>query len=265
MIPRALTIAGSDSGAGAGIQGDLKTFAALNVYGLSVVTAVTAQDTYRIGGVFDLPADFVRLQLDSVVNDIGVDAAKTGMLSNMAIVEAVASGIQEHRIGRLVIDPVMEAKSGDCLLREDAYSGFARLVLPLAMIVTPNIPEGEILSDCRVRTLHDMRDCSKRILDYGCQAVLLKGGHLHLDENVVDVFYDGRDFVELTAKRIPTTNTHGTGCAFSAAITAYLAKGVPLFEAVMEAKAYVMGAIEHAFGLGRGHGPLDHFWMQRSL
>lgn len=263
MVPRALTIAGSDSTAGAGIQADLKTFAALNTYGLSVVTAVTAQNTCRVDGVFPLPADFVRLQLDSVVTDIGVDAAKTGMLWNVEITETIASGIKEHQIRMLVVDPVMEAKSGDSLLRMDARVAFTELILPLALIVTPNVPEAEALANCSVRTLQDMKDCSKRIFDHGCQAVLLKGGHLHLGEDVVDVFYDGRDCVELSAKRINTANTHGTGCTYSAAITAYLAKGLSLLGAVKEAKAYVTGAIEHSLGLGHGHGPLDHFWRQK--
>jgi len=260
MVARALTIAGSDSGGGAGIQADLKTFTALRVYGLSVLTAITAQDTCRVAGVIELPADFVRLQLDVVMRDIGADAAKTGMLSSPEIIEAVAEGIREHGIERLVVDPVMRAKSGDRLLRAEAEDALIRRLLPLAYVVTPNIPEAEVLVGEPIRSREDMRRAARRIFDLGPRAVLIKGGHLEIGSEAVDVLYDGRDFHEFAATRVRTRNTHGTGCTYSAAIAAYLARGDGLLEAVRKAKQYVTMAIRYGFSLGHGHGPLNHFW-----
>ncbi len=260
MVARALTIAGSDSGGGAGIQADLKTFTALRVYGLSVLTAVTAQDTCRVAGVIELPADFVRLQLDLVVRDIGVDAAKTGMLSSAEIVEAVAEAVKEHGLERLVVDPVMRAKSGDRLLRAEAEEALIRRLFPLAYLVTPNIPEAEALVGGSIQSVKEMAKAARRIFDLGPRAVLVKGGHLDSEAEAVDVFYDGRQIHEFRAERIRTRNTHGTGCTYSAAITAYLARGEELLEAVRKAKDYVTAAIRHGFPLGRGHGPLNHFW-----
>lgn len=260
MVARALTIAGSDSGGGAGIQADLKTFTALRVYGLSVLTAVTAQDTCRVAGVIELPADFVRLQLELVVRDIGVDAAKTGMLSSAEIIEAVAEAVKEHGLERLVVDPVMRAKSGDRLLRAEAEEVLIRRLFPLAYLVTPNIPEAEALVGGSIRSAKEMAEAARRIFDLGPRAVLLKGGHLDSEAEAVDVFYDGRQVYEFRAERIRTRNTHGTGCTYSAAITAYLARGEGLLDAVRKAKEYVTAAIQHGFSLGRGHGPLNHFW-----
>ncbi|GBC81724.1 Hydroxymethylpyrimidine/phosphomethylpyrimidine kinase [bacterium HR10] len=262
MVAKALTIAGSDSGGGAGIQADLKTFTALRVYGLSVLTAITAQDTCRVAGVIEVPADFVRLQLDVVMCDIGADAAKTGMLSSPEIIEAVAEGIREHRIERLVVDPVMRAKSGDRLLRAEAEEALVRRLLPLAYLVTPNIPEAEALVGWPIRSLEDMRNAARHIFELGPRAVLVKGGHLDSGSEAVDILYDGREFHEVVAERIPTRNTHGTGCTYSAAITAYLARGEGLLEAVRRAKHYVTMAIRYGFPIGRGHGPLNHFWRE---
>jgi len=230
---------------------------------MSVVTSITAQDTCGIAGVYDLPADFVRLQLDVVVRDIGVDGAKTGMLSSPEIIEVVASGIKEWGIVRLVVDPVIRAKSGHVLLREEARSALIELILPLAMLVTPNLPEAVLLSGRKIETVADMKECAKRILDYGPKAVLVKGGHLEEKKGALDVLYDGCAFYEMWAERIQTNTTHGTGCTYSAAITAYLARGYGLVEAVERAKHYVTGAIKHGFALGKGHGPLNHLWMQR--
>ncbi len=262
MVARALTIAGSDSGGGAGIQADLKTFTALRVYGLSVLTAITAQDTCQVAGMIELPADFVRLQLDLVMRDIGTDAAKTGMLSSPEIIETVAEGVREHRIERLVVDPVMRAKSGDRLLRAEAEEALIRRLLPLACVVTPNIPEAEILAGESIRSREDMWRAAQRIFDLGPRAVLIKGGHLEAGSEAVDILYDGRDFHEFAAERVHTQNTHGTGCTYSAAITAYLARGDDLLEAIRKAKHYVTMAIRHGFSLGRGHGPLNHFWSE---
>jgi len=262
MIARALTIAGSDSGGGAGIQADLKTFTALRVYGLSVVTAITAQDTCRVAGVVELPADFVRLQLDLVMRDIGADAAKTGMLSSPEIIEAVAEGVREHRIERIVVDPVMRAKSGDRLLRAEAEEALVRQLLPLAYLVTPNIPEAEALVGWPIRSREDMKRAAQHIFDLGPRAVLIKGGHLDAGPEVVDILYDGRQFYEFAAERIGTRNTHGTGCTYSAAIAAYLARGDNVLEAIRKAKHYVTMAIRYGFPIGRGHGPLNHFWRE---
>lgn len=259
MIPRALTIAGSDSGGGAGIQADLKTFTAYNVFGMSVLTSITAQNTVGVTGVHDLPAEFVAQQLDAVASDIGIDAAKTGMLSNREIIETLAERIKHHRIEKLVVDTVMRAKSGDPLLRPDAQEAFISLMLPLALVATPNVQEAEAISGTKISSLDDKREAARRIVDKGAKSVLVKGGHL--DENKsIDVFYDGDSFVLFEAERIPTKNTHGTGCTLSAAIAANLAKGLQLKESIRNAKEFVTQAICHSFELGRGHGPLNHFW-----
>jgi hydroxymethylpyrimidine/phosphomethylpyrimidine kinase len=257
MIPRALTIAGSDSGGGAGIQADLKTFSALGVYGMSAITSVTAQNTVTVTGVHDLPAAFVAEQIDDVCGDIGVDAAKTGMLSNEAIIEAVADAITRNGIQNLVVDPVMVAKSGDALLQEAAQSALIERILPLAHIVTPNVPEAEVLSGIEIESETDLRAAAEVIHAKGPHYVLMKGGHLDTSE-ATDFLFDGDSLTSFTAPRIATKNTHGTGCTFSAAITAYLARGLSVSRAVAEAKAYLQRAIESSFDLGQGHGPLNH-------
>ena len=258
-VARALTIAGSDSGGGAGIQADLKTFEALGVYGMSAITSITAQNTKQVTGVYDLPPAFVREQIDAVATDIGIDAAKTGMLSNAGIVEAVAEAVRCHGITRLVVDPVMVAKSGDRLLQDEACAALRERLLPQAFMVTPNVPEAEVLSGMRVDTETALREAAVRIHGMGPRFVLMKGGHMDLPE-AVDWLYDGQRFESFSAPRIRTRNTHGTGCTYSAAIAAYLALGLEAADAVVRAKAYLTEAIKHALPLGEGHGPLNHGW-----
>jgi len=254
---RALTIAGSDSGGGAGIQADLKTFAALGVYGMSALTAITAQNTIGVQGVVELPAEFVGLQIDSVVTDIGVDAVKTGMLANADIIAVVAAKVQEHSLPNLVVDPVMVAKSGDPLLREDACSALIHLLLPLAVVVTPNLHEARVLTGMSVETVEEMKRAAQAIHALGPRYVVVKGGHL-TDENV-DVLYDGQEFILFPSPRVETRNTHGTGCTFASAIAAGLAKGLAVVEAVREAKSFITMALRHSLSLGHGHGPTHHF------
>ncbi len=251
----ALTIAGSDSGGGAGIQADLKTFAALGVYGTSVITSVTAQNSVGVQGVHDLPPEFVGRQVDSVLEDIVIDAAKTGMLSNAAITGIVAEKVKAHRIARLVVDPVMVAKSGASLLQPDAVKALIERLLPLALVVTPNLQEAGALSEVRIDGLDAMRVAATRIHALGPRYVVVKGGHLR--GRATDLLFDGSTFTELDAERIDTRHTHGTGCVFSAAIAAELAKGSPVPEAVALAKRFVTAAIGHGFQLGKGHGPTD--------
>ena len=258
-IPIALTIAGSDSGGGAGIQADLKTFAALGVYGMSVLTAITAQNTVAVTAVHELPTDLIAAQIDAVISDIGTDVVKTGMLGSAEIIRTVAGKIHEHGLDRLVVDPVMVAKSGDWLLREDAVEALRRELIPLALVVTPNLPEAEVIVGHSVATLDEMRAAAREIVALGARAALVKGGHLAGDP--IDVLFDGERVVELPARRIQTPNTHGTGCTYASAIAAYLARGESVEAAVASAKVYLTAAIERAYpiGHGRGHGPVHHF------
>jgi len=260
IVPRALTIAGSDSGGGAGIQADLKTFTALRVFGMSVITSVTAQDTNSVLGIQNLSPEFVELQIDAVVNDIGVDAVKIGMLSTKDIVSSVAAKVKEHGLKKIVLDPVMVAKGGSILLNQEAVQTLIKELLPHAFIVTPNIPEAEVISGLEISSVEDMKEAARKIKDMGPENVLVKGGHLDQYSDAIDILYDGNDFHEFKSERIHTKNTHGTGCTYSAAICAGLAKGAPIFEAVKEAKDYVTLAIQNSFDLGSGHGPLNHFW-----
>jgi hydroxymethylpyrimidine/phosphomethylpyrimidine kinase len=256
-VPRALTIAGSDSGGGAGIQADLKTFSAFRVYGASVLTAVTAQNSVGVHGVANLPPEFVARQLDAVLGDIGADAVKTGMLSTAPIIEAVADGLRAHAVAKLVVDPVMVAKSGDALLEPVARAALIRRILPLALVVTPNLPEATALTEMPIGTEEEMEEAARRIRALGPAWVLVKGGHLK--GPAVDLLFDGREVRRFTAPRIPTPHTHGTGCTYSAAITAGLARGASVVDAVAEGKRYVTAAIRAGFALGRGVGPLRHF------
>jgi len=255
--PRALTIAGSDSGGGAGIQADLKTFSAFRVFGMSVITAVTAQNSVGVQGVENLPPAFVARQLLSVLDDFGVDAAKCGMLSTAPIIDALAGVLAARPIDKLVIDPVMVAKSGDPLLQPDARAALIGRILPLALVVTPNLPEAEALTDMPVTTRAEMEEAARRIHAMGPRNVLVKGGHLKGE--AVDLLWTGRTLTEFSVPRVDSDNTHGTGCTFSAAIAAGLALGRPLAEAVREAKAYVTRAIQEGFKAGRGVGQLRHF------
>jgi len=261
-IRAALTIAGSDSSGGAGIQADLKTFAALGVYGTSAITAITAQNTVGIIAVEPVVADLVIAQIEAVAGDIDLHATKTGMLATAAIVEAVAAAIEELELPMVVVDPVTLAKSGDRLLDDDGIQAMRAELLPRAFVVTPNIPEAEALSGHRIRSLEDAHEAARRIHDLGPRAVVIKGGHASGDE-VVDLLFDGQRFLEFRTPRIETRNTHGTGCTFASAIAAYLALGLSLAEATERAQVYVAGAIRHALAVGHGHGPLDHFWNLR--
>ena len=255
----ALTIAGSDSGGGAGIQADLKTFAAHRVYGTSAVTAVTAQNTLGVTMWQAMPADLVTAQIEAVAGDIGADAVKVGMLANAAIVEAVAAAILDLDLPLVVVDPVMVAKGGDRLLEEDAVAALRAELLPRAHLVTPNVPEAEVLAGMTIRTLADMRTAATRILALGPRVVLVKGGHLDGPESV-DVACTARDSFEVRMARIDTRNTHGTGCTLSSAIAANLANGLDDRSAIVQAREYLDGALRHAPDIGRGHGPLEHFW-----
>jgi hydroxymethylpyrimidine/phosphomethylpyrimidine kinase len=255
----ALTIAGSDSGGGAGIQADLKTFAAHGVYGTTAITAVTAQNTVGVNCFEALSADLVTAQIEAVVSDIGAHAAKTGMLANAAIVEAVAAAVEALEIPLLVVDPVMIAKSGDRLIDDEAVGAMRSELLRKAFVVTPNIPEAETLAGLTIRSDADRQEAARRILKLGASAVILKGGHLP-SPIIQDLLYDGHRFDEFKAPRIEGRCTHGTGCTFAAAITSHLALGRGLAEAVPLAQEYVAGAIRLGLDVGRGHGPLHHFW-----
>jgi hydroxymethylpyrimidine/phosphomethylpyrimidine kinase len=257
--PRALTIAGSDSGGGAGLQADLKTFAAFGVYGTSAVTAVTAQNTVGVTASFALPADLVTSQIEAVAADIGCDAVKTGMLATSAIVEAVVAAVEALDLPNLVVDPVMVAKSGDRLLDEDAVHAVRASLIPIARVVTPNVPEAEVLAGMRISSRDDMREAARRIAALKPAAVVIKGGHLP-GPGVVDVLYERGRFVEIAGPRIEGRHTHGTGCTFAAAVAAGLALGRPLERAVRDARDYVAGAMRVGTDVGRGHQPLDHFW-----
>jgi len=261
-VRTALTIAGSDSGGGAGIQADLKTFAALGVFGTSALTAITAQNTVGVQGVFALPPAFVALQIESVLGDIGASAVKTGMLADAPIIEAVAAKLAQHGVRNLVVDPVMVAKSGDALLAADARDALIARLLPLALVVTPNLHEAGVLVGAAVRTRADMRDAARAIHEMGAANVVVKGGHVEDSAASVDLLFDGEGFRTFSAPRIATANTHGTGCTFASAIAAELAKGAGVPEAVGAAKDYLTGAIRAGIdlGVGRGYGPVDHFW-----
>jgi hydroxymethylpyrimidine/phosphomethylpyrimidine kinase len=257
-MPTVLTIAGSDSSAGAGIQADLKTFAALGVYGTSAITAITAQNTREVTAVQGMPPEIVAAQIDAVVGDIPPDAVKTGMLATAAIIEVVVAKVREHRLPNLVVDPVMVAKGGHRLLRDDAVSSLRGLLLPLAAVVTPNLPEAEVLVGHRIASDEDVRRAAEEIVAMGAGAVVVKGGHRDSAE-AVDVLYDCNTFREYSAPRIDTTSTHGTGCTFASAIATYLARGEPLAEAVGRAKEYLTEALRRAYPIGGGHGPVHHF------
>ena len=253
----ALTIAGSDSGGGAGIQADLKTFAAHGVFGMSAITAVTAQNTLTVTHSLALPPDLVVAQIDAVTADLPVHAVKIGMLANAVIVDAVAASLERPRLSPVVLDPVMIAKGGAPLLADDAVHALRSRLLPLATLVTPNAPEAQVLTGRAVTTIAELRDAARALLDFGASAAMVKGGHL--EGPAVDVLATPDSVVELHADRVATRHTHGTGCTLSAAIAARLALGDDLASAVAQAKAYVERAIRQAPGLGHGHGPLQHF------
>lgn len=252
----AMSIAGSDSGGGAGIEADLKTFAAFNVHGTVAITAVTAQNTVGVFGISDIDLDTIEKQIDVVVEDIGVDAAKTGMLHRSEVIELVSRKVRKYGFP-LVVDPVMVAKSGARLLKKDAEEALIKYLIPVAKVVTPNAMEAEVLSGTQVSTIEDMKNAAKKISSLGCEAVIVKGGHAGLKEKAVDILYYNGKFFEIEGERFETKTTHGTGCGFSAAITACLAKGLDLVEAVMKAKEYIRYAVEFGINIGRGHGPIN--------
>ncbi|TCP55836.1 hydroxymethylpyrimidine/phosphomethylpyrimidine kinase [Tumebacillus sp. BK434] len=256
-VSRALTIAGSDSGGGAGIQADLKTFTVLGVYGMSALTAITAQNTLGVHGIYNLPLEAIAQQIDAVASDIGVDAVKTGMLSQAPIIETVAQRIQANRIQNLVVDPVMVAKGGARLLQQDSQQALIRHLLPLAAVITPNLPEAEVLTGRTIRTVDEMKEAARHIHSFGTRYVVVKGGHL--DGDALDILFDGETFAEFVSPRHETQHTHGTGCTFSAAITSELAKGRSVHDAVATAKAFITAAIQDTLGLGAGHGPTNHW------
>jgi hydroxymethylpyrimidine/phosphomethylpyrimidine kinase len=255
---KALTIAGSDSGGGAGIQADLKTFAALGVYGSSAITALTAQNTLGVQGVYPVDPEFVGQQIDSVMSDIGAHAAKTGMLFSAEIIQVVAERVRRWGIEHLVVDPVMVAKSGDRLLREDAIDALRRELLPLAYVVTPNLGEASVLAGFEVRDKPTMEQAARAIHALGVRIVVVKGGHLA--DCADDLVYDGASMRWLPAEHIDTPHTHGTGCTFSAAIAALLAQGHEPLEAIARAKDYLTAALRAAQPIGAGHSPVNHFY-----
>jgi hydroxymethylpyrimidine/phosphomethylpyrimidine kinase len=257
----AMTIAGSDSGGGAGIQADLKTFAVLGVHGTSAIAAITAQNTTGVTEILELPTSLIREQISVVVEDMGVQAAKTGMLFSAAIIATVAEAVERHQIRNLVVDPVMVAKGGAKLLRDDAVAALRERLLPLAAVVTPNLPEAEVLLGRSIQSLEERRRAARDLVAMGARAAVVKGGHAEHD--VVDVFFDGSQLVELSAERIHTSNTHGSGCVFSAAITAGIARGSGPLEAVREAKTFITQAIANSIEIGHGHGPVNPWFAPR--
>ncbi len=255
QIARVLIVAGSDSGGGAGIQADLKTVSVLGGYGMTAITAVTAQNTQGVYGVHFASAQFVRKQIDVCLDDIGADSVKTGMLGTAEIVEAVADALAQRSIQSLVVDPVMVAKSGHKLLDDDAVDALKQKLIPLATVITPNIPEAEVLLGAPIKSLEDMYSAAKQLLELGCRAAVVKGGHREGD--AVDILYDGQKYHEYRWPRIETKNTHGTGCCFASAIAIGLAQGFTLPDAVGRAKRFITTAIEGSLALGRGHGPAN--------
>ena len=259
---RALTIAGSDSGGGAGIQADLKTFSAIGCYGMSVITALTAQNTVGVTGIHPVPPGFVEEQMVSVFSDIGTDAVKIGMLFSTALIETVVRNLKQFSPSNIVLDPVMVAQSGDRLVQEDAIKAIKDLLIPEVHVITPNLPEAEVLLGREIKTPEEIRRAAKDLAGFGCQNVLIKGGH-GADDKSTDIFFMAEQdrFIELSGKRIKTRNNHGTGCTLSSAIAAYLAKGCALSGAVKKAKVYIKGAIAAGadYAIGKGNGPVHHF------
>ncbi len=257
-MKKVLSIAGSDCSGGAGIQADLKTFSAHGVFGMSVIVSVVAENTGRVIDMQDIAPDMVGKQIDAVFEDIEVDAVKIGMLSSPACMEAVAERMERYMPGNVVIDPVMYAKNGSPLMRREAAATLKRRIIPLADVLTPNIPEAEEITEMRIMSAGDMECAARSIYEMGAGAVVIKGGHGA--GSALDILYDGGNFYRFDTERIYTKNTHGTGCTFSSAIAAQLAKGKSVQEAVGEAKAYVTTAIRHALPIGKGNGPTDHFY-----
>jgi len=263
QVPRALTIAGSDSGGGAGIQADLKTFQELGVYGMSAITALTAQNTTGVQAVYPTTPEAVVMQIRSIGSDIGVDALKTGMLFSAEIIIEVAEVIQEFGWTNVVVDPVMIAKGGSVLLQQSAIHALITKLLPLTEVVTPNIPEAEHLTGMSIKSASQKREAARKLAEYGARHVIIKGGHDDDELTASDLWYDGRNFTELEGKRIDTVHTHGTGCTFSAALTSGLAAGLEVGAALQQAKAFIQAAIEEGIAIGHGRGPTNHWAYQQ--
>ncbi|SFC72359.1 hydroxymethylpyrimidine/phosphomethylpyrimidine kinase [Bacillus sp. OV322] len=259
---KALTIAGSDSSGGAGIQADIKTFQELGVYGMSAITAVTAQNTYGVQAVYPLPPSAVSDQLDSIALDMGADSVKTGMLFSSEIIKEVSEKVKEYQLKNLVVDPVMIAKGGASLLQQEAVNALENHLIPLAKVVTPNIPEAEALTGSTIASLHERELAAKRIFEMGAEFIVIKGGHDESGGKVIDLLYDGLNFIYLESSRVNTRHTHGTGCTFSSAIAAELAKGSNVVDAVRTAKLFIQAAIEETLFIGGGHGPTNHWAYQ---
>jgi len=264
ILKKALTIAGSDSGGGAGIQADLKTFISRGVYGMSVITALTSQNTMGVQGIFEIEADFVGKQIDSIMTDIGADIWKIGMLGNEDIIRIVSNKVKQYNIQNLVLDPVMVAKSGDPLLRDEAQDALISQLIPLAYVITPNIFEAEVLSGVKINSIEDMQDAAEKIFALGVKQIIVKGGHLNINKYATDLLYDGNNFIEYRSKYIQTKNTHGSGCTFASAIAAELAKGNKILNVIRIAKAYITILIKNSqkLNIGHGHGPLNHYLGQ---
>ncbi|MDR2528183.1 MAG: bifunctional hydroxymethylpyrimidine kinase/phosphomethylpyrimidine kinase [Synergistaceae bacterium] len=259
-MKKVLSIAGSDCSGGAGIQADLKTFSAHGVFGMSVVVSVVAENTSRVIGIQDVSPDMIEKQIDAVFEDIGVDAVKVGMLSGPLCMKAVAGKLRQYASANVVIDPVMYAKNGSPLMDPSAIDELIGTVIPLALVLTPNIPEAEKISGLTIVNSQDMEEAARRIHAMGCKHVLMKGGHAKNSQTALDVLFDGKGFEYFQAPRVDTKNTHGTGCTYSSAIAANLALGLDVSEAVGEAKEYVTTAIRHSLSIGKGHGPTHHFY-----
>ena len=260
---RVLTIAGSDSGGGAGIQADLKTFAANECYGFSVLTALTAQNTQGVTAIHAVPANFVEAQMDAVLTDIGTDAIKIGMLFSAELIEVIAGQLKKYGAEKIILDPVMVAQSGDKLLQDDAIQAIKEYLMPLADVVTPNIPEAEVLIDRDIRGLDDMQTAAKSLAECGSRSILIKGGHLEDNDSTDLLYLPAEDrFVRLEAQRIASNNNHGTGCTLSSAIASYMARGNDIEDAVRKAKTYIQNAIRAGaeYTIGHGHGPVHHFF-----
>ena len=257
-----MTIAGSDSGGGAGIQADLKTFQELGVFGTSAITALTAQNTLGVQGIYPVPTDFVVQQMMSVFRDMPVKVIKTGMLFSDEIIEAVAQLLKEKDV-QLVIDPVMIAKGGATLLQQNAITALKQHLLPIATVITPNVPEAAVLSGVPISSEADVEQAAKVLLQSGVKCVVMKGGHLSGDKAIDTIYFADGTTLKVESERIQTTQTHGTGCTFSAALTACLAKGLDMKEAIVEAKKFVQLAISHPLNIGHGHGPTNHFAYKR--
>lgn len=257
-MKKALTIAGSDSCGGAGIQADIKTFSAHGVFGMSVITAVTAQNTQGVFAVQDISKEVIAAQIEAIFNDIEVDAVKIGMVSQIETINTIADELLKFRPKNLVIDPVMISKSGFDLLKPEAKNALIKRLLPLALLLTPNIPEAQVITDIDIVSIKDMENAALKLYEMGCKNVLIKGGHLK--DEAIDVLYDGNKFHYFSSKRIETKNTHGTGCTLSSAIASNLAKGYSVYDSVRLGKEYITTAIKHSFSIGKGVGPTNHFY-----